>query len=43
MLNYEGNPDYIDIALKPRWKSNLCLLFFVAVIVSASILLLITK
>jgi hypothetical protein len=32
-----------NVGLKPTWKGNLCLLLLVAVIVSASIFVLITK
>ena len=35
MTNYGHGPDYLG--LKPKWKSNLCLLLLVAIIVSASI------
>src|SRR5947208_3243876 len=35
MTNYGHGPDYLG--LKPKWKSNLCLLLLVAIIVSVSI------
>jgi len=39
MISYDGS----CVGLKPTWKTNLCFLFLVAAIVSASILAFITK
>jgi hypothetical protein len=41
MTSYERRPD--DLALKPTWKSNLGWLLLIAMIVSASIFVFITK